>query len=326
MKVITLATALMSFISSISLAQGDDQLLTTEPKAAKLEFKMPKSLKLDSDLKIGKLEYPREGLTNVHVRRGNEGGGGGDAVASGVEWTLLDLMEPMSANYFSPLSIYQSADEHKFIGPSLDMIGMRCGFQADLKGQQKEVAKQYGLKFSGVFGSPSGRVLKASLQFIIDASIADNGDYGGVTKFNDDVAKAKARFAREFGERLIWIGTNKPLENVEDEGVVRLTDPVTKQQLAIQKDGVVLVYLPIFNRLDGRNRAALVLHEALLRYVLVKSPALHAKFGTAKIRELVRSINAGLDQFGNLNMQSIPDSAFARLCGMNGEAAPASFR
>lgn len=83
--------------------------------------------------------------------------------------------------------------------------------------------------------------------------------------------------------------TDKPLEEIRDEGAIAIDNPTTKKQLAVQDGhGNVLVNRTEFNRLDFNSKLALKLHESVLYLVLRFNPALIKESGTAPIRKFVR--------------------------------------
>jgi hypothetical protein len=90
-----------------------------------------------------------------------------------------------------------------------------------------------------------------------------------------------------FPKELTWAFTNQPLEDIKDEGLIRTTLPRKLAQVAIQKDGFVLVYEPLFNAMDDHNQDSLILHETLITTALRNHISLKSAIGTSPLRELV---------------------------------------
>jgi hypothetical protein len=90
-----------------------------------------------------------------------------------------------------------------------------------------------------------------------------------------------------FPKELTWAFTNQPLEDIKDEGLIRTTLPGKLAQVAIQKDGFVLVYEPLFNAMDNHNQDSLVFHETLIATALRNHISLKSAIGTSPLRELV---------------------------------------
>lgn len=83
--------------------------------------------------------------------------------------------------------------------------------------------------------------------------------------------------------------TDRPLEEINDEGALAINNPVTKKQLAVQDGyGNVLINRAEFNKLDLNSKLALKLHESVLYLVLRFNPSLIKESGTAPVRKFVR--------------------------------------
>jgi hypothetical protein len=87
---------------------------------------------------------------------------------------------------------------------------------------------------------------------------------------------------------LKWAFTSAPLEDVNDEGAIRIQNPQTKRQLAIQKDGLVIISQTEFDLLDNVSKAALKLHEDTICAIKAMNPSVIDLQGTAPIRYFVR--------------------------------------
>ncbi len=113
---------------------------------------------------------------------------------------------------------------------------------------------------------------------------------------------------------LQWAFTNSNLEDIKDEGVMRVFNPNTKRQVAIQKDGLVIINEKEFNLMDNDSKAALKLHESALCAVKALNPELLEFHGTAPVRNFVRqfvSFALTQDKAESTSFQSVVDAADA---------------
>ena len=94
--------------------------------------------------------------------------------------------------------------------------------------------------------------------------------------------------AAKLAKELRWAFTEENLQDVNDTGIIRIVNPKSKIQLAVQKNGFVLVNKPEFQSLDAESRAALKLHEAALYAVKLLNPELLDEKGTEPVRTYVR--------------------------------------
>lgn len=192
------------------------------------------------------------GTTSSLALAGGNAGGGGDAVkTAGGGWKLLDLGEDNASNvYFDPA-------EEPAVNRAVSFPALVTDCQAPVS------SKAYGWISTGV----------AMYQLILGGLSNRDLDYRGMT--SDFELK-----------RLVWVGVRKDLEEIPDEGYIRLVDPVTKKQVAIQKNGVVTVNLNIYDNFDAQSRAALLIHENLLRLLVLKNPSFYVRNGTSQLRYL----------------------------------------
>ena len=89
---------------------------------------------------------------------------------------------------------------------------------------------------------------------------------------------------------LKWAFTDVELERLHDEGLISLENENTLKQVAVQKDGLVVVNRKEFNMLDSDSKKALFIHEAVLRSVLVLKPSDIQQNGTAHVRKYTRRV------------------------------------
>ena len=89
---------------------------------------------------------------------------------------------------------------------------------------------------------------------------------------------------------LTWAFSDVPLEKLRDEGQIKYRGDGQIQQVAIQykNENIVVVYRPLFEKMDDKNKSALILHEGFVRMALdLAEDQLQAK-GTSPIRNYNR--------------------------------------
>ena len=85
--------------------------------------------------------------------------------------------------------------------------------------------------------------------------------------------------------------TDNELNDVGDAGVMKISNPESKKQLAVQdSNGFVLINKSEFEKLDSNSKIALKLHESLLYLMLKFNPKLIKEKGTAPIRQFVQDL------------------------------------
>jgi hypothetical protein len=94
---------------------------------------------------------------------------------------------------------------------------------------------------------------------------------------------------------LKWYFTTKDLKDIGDEGVLKIQDPSTKKQVAAQQNGIVVINEVEFKKLDGRNKAALLLHEMAIYAVVNLNPKLLQEKGTEPVRTFIRRVIRQID-------------------------------
>lgn len=128
-----------------------------------------------------------------------------------------------------------------------------------------------------------------------DFELVDIQSYQFSTELNfilDNLAsKLEVNIVRP--QDLVWALTNRKLEDIKDEGAIRHPIEGKLVQIAVQREGVVVIQKNLFNLLQSEeseqnDKLGLILHEVLiataLKYNLdLKIPDL----GTAPIRKLV---------------------------------------
>lgn len=85
--------------------------------------------------------------------------------------------------------------------------------------------------------------------------------------------------------------TDNTLNDVGDTGLMKISNPETKKQLAVQDgNGFVLINKDEFNKLDANSKIALKIHESILYLMLKFNPQLIKEKGTAPIRKFVQDL------------------------------------
>jgi hypothetical protein len=181
----------------------------------------------------------------------NKTGNGGDSIQNhnGTR-SLLDLVETDQIDYFT----YNAVDYTNHI--------------VNEQGWDHDVASDIDLLSSL---SP-------------DVPSRDLGNY-----FSSDLLTNALRSCLNPVHGLHFAWTVVPLEKVSDEGEIRLPSTVTERQLAIQKDGLVVVNKNEFRQIDSLSQGVLKLHEGMICAILKLNPQLIASQGTAPIRSYVRA-------------------------------------
>lgn len=235
---------------------------------------------------------------------------GGDGILQDGNWSLLDLTEKYDATYYFP---QKQTYFTEYVADRMSFIANRCAFPMAylMRMQEGMLNKIYDLYMQRTRGMdpidertvfPMGN--NALHREPLNRSLPQtNEEFTGITVSQTGLTAGE----------IIWMMTDKELEEIPDEGTIRLPDGTSKKQVAIQKNGVVLIYRPIFEKMDERNKAALVLHELLLFAQMHGGAKDLLKNGTAGVRKVV------YDLFHEFYME-IPTIAFEGFCGWDGRA------
>lgn len=185
-------------------------------------------------------------------------GGGGDVFVRGNQVTLLDLAEI-------------DARDVDFFNPTL-FTG---------KGALDNLILDVGSYCSSDLGAFLLRSMYSDYDFI---ETSMSGMFA--------VISSNTRTAAFAHKPLTWIYTENDLSEIADEGVISLNlEDGNKKQLAIQKDGVVVVNKVLSQRLDQKSKVAFPVHEGLIRAMTVFHPQYLQQNGTQDIRRLVRLLS-----------------------------------
>lgn len=89
---------------------------------------------------------------------------------------------------------------------------------------------------------------------------------------------------------LRWAFTESFLEDVTDEGIIRVENPKTKRQVAVQIENLVVINKTEFHLMDAESKDALFVHEAVLYAIKKLNPELIKQKGTAPLRAYVNAL------------------------------------
>lgn len=230
--------------------------------------------------------------------------GGGDAVLNDGKWSLLDLVEQYDASYYFPQSQPYFASE---IMNRLALTANRCAypFSALMATQTGIMDRWWDLFFRLPIDRQDKRTTMPDERYDtypLNTSLPLPGQSNRIVY----------RTLKFEPSEILWLLTDKELEEIPDEGTIRLPAEIPyKKQLGVQKNGVVFIYRPVFEKLDDRNKAAFIMHELLL-FAAMHGGASHLqKHGTSDIRKLVYTLF-------NSDFKELPQQIFEPVCGWHG--------
>lgn len=87
--------------------------------------------------------------------------------------------------------------------------------------------------------------------------------------------------------QMTWVLTDEKLEKISDQGIISTTQANSIEQVAIQKDNIVLINRPLFLKMSDVDKAALLVHELLISTALNLGFDVNSDQGTAPIRKVV---------------------------------------
>lgn len=236
--------------------------------------------------------------------------GGGDGILQDGNWSLLDLTEKYDATYYFPQKQTYFTD---YVADRMSFIANRCAFPMAylLRMQEGMLAKIYDIYMQRTRSMDpiDERIVFPSENMYLHRQPLNRS----LPKTNETFNGISVSYTSLTAGEIIWMMTDKELEEIPDEGTIRLPDGASKKQVAIQKNGVVLIYRPIFEKMDERNKAALILHELLLFAQMHGGAKDLLKNGTAGVRKVV------YDLFHE-DYAEIPEVAFDGFCGWSGKA------
>jgi hypothetical protein len=268
--------------------------------------------------------------------------GGGDIVTTPAGNYVLDLVERDEVEFFSPNwtnLFYDSSREcHKPEYPTEHQFAFNPSYDLHmvLTTSSTQIYRQVYLDTAGTYRQDSlicrtndgrdadilaqKRMFRSALKVCAYGAeyprteVTAYGSEFGPSQFDTETLRAWQRDKKG----LRWAKTSTPLENVPDEGNIRLLN-AARQQLAIQVDDLVVINAPLFESLDNENKGILYIHEVVLCAAkMLKARSLETQ-GTEAVRALVRGMlrrvkfvsgsitenisNAGLEQlYSNLGI------------------------
>ncbi|MEN0060354.1 MAG: hypothetical protein AAGB31_16055, partial [Bdellovibrio sp.] len=231
-------------------------------------------------------------LKTTKTLRGGDGSGGADsALDPKGQKRLLDLIEQDELDYFTHLYDPNQDAVRKYLvrlhftyfGRNVDI-----GYGNTPFGRCAEIPYKYWHATGGnetfvkillkAFGLENSKIEFISSNFGYCPDLAAPREYFNFGSISPETKVLK------------WAFTDLPLESIHDEGEIRISRPESKRQLAIQKDGLVVIQRQEFDALDNESKAALFTHEALLYTVSVLNPDLIEQQGTSLIRTYNRRL------------------------------------
>ena len=256
-----------------------------------------------------KTESLNKGLpSSIKQIRGGDGSGGGDSAEdSKGQRRLLDLIEQDELDYFTHLYDPNQDAIRKYLVRLLYVYFGRDIETANgnkVFGHCPEIPYKYW-HATGGNGTFVEVLLKAyGLEY---AKVEFNSsNFGFCPQFSSPREKFTLGSFATNTKVLKWAFTDLPLESINDEGEIRISKPDSKKQLAIQKDGLVVINRAEFNTLDDESKAALFTHEALLYTVSVLNPDLIQKDGTRLVRFYNRKLLRFFHEHDRLSTTQFP--------------------
>lgn len=212
------------------------------------------------------------------------GGGGGDsATNTHGQRQLLDLIEKDELDYFIPSPALYNNVIPQEITRALNIMKVECKAKGNKpyncptqSTHPESIMKWTDYIFLSVFAHSYNMFLS----------------YYGDNFYDTDLQNMR-QIEKNYGltqsvQPLKWAFVDFDLNELNDEGLVHIDNPETKKQLAIQKDGLVVINRSEFDRLDDVGKASLFVHESVLRAVLILNPTTLKEQGTENIRAFTR--------------------------------------
>jgi len=248
-------------------------------------------------------DFPNQ-FGNKNLVQGGADAGGGSSVALNGKRKLLDLAETDELNYFEPKDNYGAG---YFITSGMTTL-LTHTFSISCPELHNEMQGMTNERFIKIFMTAYGLdrlqahgVGMQWCQYMVGAKFA----YKKAGWDADLIILAKKSNLPPI-KPLRWAYVDYDLETINDSGLIRVENPQTKKQVAIQKDGLVVINRIEFEKMDGESKTALFVHEAALYATKLLNPALIDSQGTAPVRAYVRSL---VHYFKNWDYQK-PDEKY----------------
>lgn len=295
MKIKLAQSFLIILVPTLALAEGASSTILLRPKFQQNQVEPKIKIKLKQENNNEKATTDSPLVQNnpkpqipkydfLIKSSGTNSGGGGDSVidpttgkkklldlAEVDEWPQIDFI-PLSKQYLKQYSESLFIDlEHAYF------LSLNYYWTSDILYPQIQI-------FAGIAAAG------------LTAGLSDSdmpGPYRGlkerlISTGLNQVQKSLDQRIKKDGRVMRWVFVDFPLEEIDDEGVIRLIDASTKKQLAAQKDGVVAIQKQEFDQLDKESQAALFLHEAFLFSALNLNPDVIKVDGTSSLRLFVK--------------------------------------
>ncbi len=292
---------------SLSSGLGQKQVLQVSPRIDTSKLKLKDLVDINEVSGEPVLIKGSDLLKTTKTLRGGDGSGGADsALDKKGQKRLLDLIEQDELDYFSHLfdanqkSIREKLTRLYYVYFRENLAGINPIFNycTDLPYKYWQVTGNHTM-FVSVFLKAYG--LGEPFQDDFTVCPHSSGAPGNFRTYG----RFDLRYVQDF-KTLKWAFTDLPLESIHDEGEIRISRPESKKQLAIQKDGLVVIQRQEFNELDNESKAALFTHEALLYTVSVLNPDLIQQQGTSLIRTYNRRLLRFFHEHDQLDRTQFP--------------------
>ncbi|MFZ3231743.1 MAG: hypothetical protein WA160_16160 [Pseudobdellovibrio sp.] len=224
---------------------------------------------------------------------GTNSGGGGDSAFDKNDGTrkLLDLIERDDLEYFFPEIVLKKVSSSYDASKIYELLFRLGRASSGIKYQGCSKNPTIDQTKMSTYGSPKFLVtLSLSYDWSILNDSIDHDNWCLKTDYDRILASVFSSLEIKPVTTLRWAFTDETLEEINDEGVIKIQNPESKKQLAIQKDNFVLINKKEFMRLDDESKEALFLHESVLHAVLLLNPKHVKDHGTQFIRNYVRQL------------------------------------
>lgn len=258
--------------------------LETKPLAQQMKIDHPEVTFKTQKLDVKKFDFQKA----IRSEGGADAGGGDTAIDSKGQRRLLDLIEKEDLDFFNPQVSYG--------GNFIIATGMASLFGNTCEATNKIVNCAFKIVMQIAYGAERLSNNQIGVYDLYSRNPKLLGIFA-MTNNYDVYIKANMKFGSlPKATPLKWAFTESRLEDIQDEGIIRIDNPETKKQLAIQKDGLVVISRKEFNGLDPLSKNALFVHESALYAAKLLNPKIIQGQGTAPVRLFVRRL---IKLFGN---------------------------
>lgn len=214
---------------------------------------------------------------------GTVDGGGGNSALLNNKKTLLDLaeklkFEPFDYSYAKILRIYdKDVDQSVPVVEGLNRIEVFSRLQFPIEDMKRLLGSE-----NEFFVWAFHEAMRANSQKF--SEYYDNSLY-------EIQSSAYNLLGNDKIKNVQYVFSDHELPVLNDSGVISISNPDTKKQLALQdRNGLVVIDKNEFDMLDLEGQLALKIHETILYLVLKYNPKLHEQNGTKYIREFTSNL------------------------------------